>query len=201
MDLQKTAEKLSKHGFHARVFATAAEAKAAVLELIPAGATVGVGGSVTVQQMGLREALMEKGCTVHWHWYVAPEERADVTRKARDAGYYLMSSNAVTQDGELVNIDGSCNRLGAMLFGPANVFVICGRNKIAADYDAAIERIKSVACPMNARRLKLTTPCAVTGKCSDCSSPQRMCSATVRLQRAPGGRTFYVFLVNEDLGF
>jgi hypothetical protein len=201
MDLKQAAEALNANGFKARVFETAEEAKAAVLELVPAGAAVGVGGSVTVQQMGLREALMERGCAVHWHWYAAPEERAEAQKKAHDAGYYLMSSNAVTMEGELINIDGNCNRLGTMLYGPASVIVICGKNKLVEDPFKAIDRIKNVACPQNARRLKLSTPCAATGHCTDCRSPQRMCSATVRLQRPAGSRAFYVFLVNEDMGY
>lgn len=201
MDMQKTAEKLRRNGFCAAVFATRAEAASAALELIPRGAAVGVGGSVTVQQLGLREILMERGNAVHWHWYAKPEERAETLRRARDADVYLMSANAVTQQGELVNVDGNCNRLGSMLFGPPKVIVICGGNKLAEDYDKALERIKNIACPSNARRLKLETPCASSGKCSDCRSPQRMCSATVRLHRPPGGREFHVLLVEEELGY
>lgn len=199
--LKRTAEALAANGFSARVFATAAEARAAALELIPPGAQVGVGGSVTVQQMGLREALMDKGCDVHWHWYAEPQDRQATTKRAREAGYYLMSSNAVTLEGELINIDGNCNRLGSMLYGPPNVIIICGRNKLAEDPIRAVDRIKTVACPLNARRLKLATPCAASGRCTDCRSPQRMCSATVRLQRPPGGRKFHVFLVDEELGY
>jgi hypothetical protein len=201
MDIQTAAESLNKNGFKARVFNTAAEAKSAVLELIPAGASVGVGGSITVQQMGLREALMERGNQVHWHWYAAPEARADAQKNAQQADYYLLSSNAVTMEGELINIDGNCNRLGTMLYGPGTVIIICGKNKLVEDPFKAIDRIKNITCPQNARRLKLSTPCATTGHCSDCRSPQRMCSATVRLQRPAGSRAFHVFLVNEDLGY
>jgi hypothetical protein len=201
MDLKQAAERLNKNGFRASVFKTAAEAAAAALALIPAGTAAGVGGSVTIERLGLREALLEKGCAVHWHWYAPPEERPETTRKARDADFYLMSANAVTLEGELVNIDGNGNRLGAMLFGPPVVIVICGRNKLAEDYGRALERIKRVACPMNARRLNLQTPCAAADKCSDCRSPRRMCSATVILHRPPGGRIFHVFLVEEDLGY
>ncbi len=199
--LKRTAEALAANGFTARVFTTAAKAKTAVLELIPPGAQVGVGGSVTVQQMGLREALLEKDCAVHWHWYAEPQDRPATTKRAREADYYLMSSNAVTLEGELINIDGNCNRLGSMLFGPPNVIIICGKNKLAEDPIKAVDRIKNVACPLNARRLKLATPCEASGRCTDCRSPQRMCSATVRLQRPPGGRNFYVFLVDEELGY
>lgn len=201
MELNKAAESLNANGFKARVFATAAEAGAAVLELVPPGAAVGVGGSITVQSMGLREALLARGNPVHWHWYAAPETRAETQRRAHGADYYLMSANAVTMGGELVNIDGNCNRLGSMLYGPPCVVVLCGRNKLAEDPDAALKRIRSVACPQNARRLKLSTPCAHTGRCADCRSPQRMCSAIVRLQRPAGGRAFHVFLIDEDLGY
>jgi hypothetical protein len=199
MDLNQAAESLCMNGFKARVFHTVAEAKAAVLGLIPPGAQVGVGGSVTIQQMGLREALMERGSQVHWHWYA--EDRAEAQRRAHAADYYLMSANAVTVEGELINIDGNCNRLGTMLYGPGTVIVVAGRNKLVEDPFKAIDRIKNVACPLNARRLKLATPCAATGHCSDCKSPQRMCSVTVRLHRPAGNRNFYVFLVDEEMGY
>jgi hypothetical protein len=201
MDIQTAAGNLNNNGFKARVFSTAAEAKAAVLELIPKGSTVGVGGSVTIQEMGLRESLMEQGSEVFWHWYATPETRADAQKQAHNADFYLLSSNAVTMEGELINIDGNCNRLGTMLYGPGTVIIICGKNKLVEDPFKAIDRIKNVACPNNARRLKLSTPCAVTGHCTDCHSPQRMCSATVRLQRPAGARVFHVFIVNEDLGY
>lgn len=201
MDLNQAAEALNRNGFKARVFSTAEEAKAAVLEMIPAGAGIGVGGSVTVQSMGLREALLDKGCEVYWHWYAAPEARAETVKKAHSADFYLMSSNAVTIEGELINIDGNCNRLGTMLYGPGTVIFLCGRNKLVEDPFKAVDRIKNVACPLNARRLKLSTPCAVTGHCTDCRSAQRMCSAVVRLQRPAGARAFHVFLINEDLGY
>ena len=201
MDLGLAAHNLNRNGFKARVFATADEAKTALLELIPTGVPVGVGGSVTVQQMGLREALQEHGCDVHWHWYAAPEVRSEAQQLAHQADYYLMSSNAVTMEGELINIDGNCNRLGTMLYGPGTVVVLAGRNKLVEDPFKAIDRIKNVACPQNARRLKLDTPCARLGHCTDCRSPQRMCSAVVRLQRPTGNRKFHVFLVDEDLGY
>lgn len=201
MDLQTAAANLNHNGFKARVFKSAGDARAALLELIPTGASVGVGGSVTVQQMGLREALMERGSAVHWHWYAEPANRAEAQRKAHSADFYLLSSNAVTMEGELINIDGNCNRLGTMLYGPGTVIMLAGRNKLVEDPFKAVDRIKNVACPQNARRLKLETPCAKLGHCTDCRSPQRMCSAVVRLQRPAGGRQFYVYLIDEDLGY
>jgi hypothetical protein len=194
-------ENLSRHGFSVRLFGTAKDARAAALELMPAGCSVGVGGSMTVQQMGLAPALQQGGRNVHWHWLVPPEQRAQVQQAAHRADFYVLSANAVTEDGELWNIDGSANRLGTMLYGPPQVLILCGRNKIVPNGEAALERIKAVACPQNARRLKLNTPCAVTGRCNDCASPQRMCGALVRLMRPVGGRTFHVWLIDEDLGY
>lgn len=192
---------LAKNGFQVNIFDNAEEAGNAVMDLIPSDSSVGIGGSVTVQQMGLREVLLERGNSVFWHWYSDPSERNEVCRKANTADFYLMSTNAVTKEGELINIDGSGNRTSALLFGPKSVIVICGKNKIVDDYNAAIERIKTIACPMNAKRLNLSTPCAKTGRCSDCSSPMRMCNMTVNLQKAPHGREIHVFIVNEDLGY
>ena len=201
MDINNAADKLNSNGFKAQVFETSEQAKAAVMELIPPGADVGIGGSMTVFEMGLHTTLMEGGRNVFWHWLAKPEDRAETLAKAHNADYYLMSSNAVTMEGELINIDGNANRLGSMLYGPKEVIVICGRNKLVLDPMKAIERIKTVACPQNARRLKLSTPCATLNRCTECRSDQRMCSAVVRLQRPCGGRTFHVFLVNEDLGY
>lgn len=201
MDIKIVEENLSRHGFRVRRFDTAAQALEEALSLMPQGCSVGIGGSMTVQQMGLAQALQQGGRSVYWHWLVLPEQRTRAQALAHSADFYVLSANAVTADGELWNVDGSANRLGTMLYGPSQVLILCGRNKLVADGDAAWQRIKTVACPQNARRLKLNTPCAALGRCTECSSPSRMCGALVRLMRPVGGRTFHVWLIDEDLGY
>ncbi len=196
-------EKLEKRGFIAHHFATAAEAAAFVLDSIPAGKTVGVGGSVTIRDLGLEQALKDKGCPVFWHW--TAQDKAEALRRAQQADVYLCSANAIDSEGRLYNIDGTGNRVSALAFGPGEVFVVAGCNKLVEGGEAeAIERIKTQACGKNARRLGLNTPCAKLDRCAGpdgCRSPQRMCKAHLRLDFAPGGRPFHVVLVDEPLGY
>ena len=197
--LNELANRLTKLGYTARVFSTAQEAKDYLLESIPQSDTVGVGGSMTVRQLGLAEALRGRGQQVYWHW---DSDDANAARKgAASADTYLCSANAVTEGGKIVNIDGYGNRLAATLCGTGKVYMIVGKNKLAGDLDAAMDRIKNVSCPANAKRLGLNTPCAVLGHCTDCSSPQRMCRATLIFDRKPNAHPIEVLLVDEELGY
>lgn len=197
--LEQIKSVLETKGYTVQLFQSAQEAKAYILSSIAPEQSVGIGGSVSVQQLELDKALAEKGCPVYWHWTAEDKEGAQIA--AATADVYLCSANAVTQKGQIINIDGHGNRVAATIHGPGKVIFLIGKNKIAENYDAAMERIHTVACPGNARRLGLNTPCAVTGKCADCSSPQRMCNATVVLERATSGHPMEVVLVNEDLGY
>ena len=114
---------------------------------------------------------------------------------------FFTSTNALTLKGHLVNIDATGNRVGAMVFGPRRVIVVAGANKIATDLEAALARVKTFACPPNARRLGFDTPCAHTGLCTDCNSPQRICRVTTIIERQPRATDLAVCLVNEDLGY
>lgn len=116
--------------------------------------------------------------------------------------YYLCSANALTQNGQIVNIDGTGNRVASTSFGPKNIIMIVGKNKLVDTIESGFERIKRECCPKNARRLNLKTPCAVTGKCNDCNSPDRLCNVSVVISGKPKGfDNFYIILVNESLGF
>lgn len=197
--LQTTIDSLNKNGFKARLFETAEEAKAAAILLI-GSSSVGFGGSVTVDSMGIYEALAQKGNALYWHW--KNSGNTAVYQTAMTADFYLSSSNAVTEDGKLVNIDGKGNRVAAMFFGPKRVLIIAGRNKITPDTDSAIKRIKKYACGPNAARLGIKTPCAVTNTCIDCDSPNRICRVTSIIDRPMiGGQEIHVYLVNQDLGY
>lgn len=199
--LERTAAAFEKRGIGARIFQTGAEAAAALQEALKPGLTVAFGGSVTLQELGAYEALTGRGTTVRWHWRATAEEAAVIRREALNADAYVTSSNAVIEDGRLLNTDGTGNRVAAMFFGPPRVIVIAGRNKLAPDYDAALERIRTIAAPMNAERLNRDLPCRLTGRCQDCRSPQRMCQVTALLENRLDGRTLEVWLVNEDLGY
>ncbi|MDD3242639.1 MAG: lactate utilization protein, partial [Eubacteriales bacterium] len=174
--LEQARAALEGNGFVTKQFSCGQEAARCVVQSIPADASVGIGGSVTVQSLGLWELLQQSGHEVFWHWKASPEQTQTQRDAAVHADVYLASSNAVTLQGELVNIDGSGNRVAAQIYGPERVILLCGRNKLCADIPAAVARIKREACPANARRLGLSTPCALTGRCTDCRSPQRMCN-------------------------
>jgi hypothetical protein len=162
---------------------------------------VAIGGSGTVESLGIYDKLIERGNDVLWHWKVGPEKRMEIFKKALFSDVYLTSCNALTEDGRILNIDGNGNRVAAMFFGPKKVRIICGVNKIAKDYDDAMNRIKTVACPQNARRLERKTPCAVTENCSDCKSPDRMCTVTTIIEQKPPFVDFKVYILNEDIGY
>ena len=198
--LQALAQTLEKKGFRAMYCATREEARQIVLSEIKNNETVGIGGSVSIQELDLLNALAEKSCPVYWHWLPADDVQEMRTLAAR-ADVYLCSTNALTNDGELINIDGSGNRVASMFFGPGRNIIVVGKNKIAPDYENAMKRIKEVACPKNAVRLNLPTPCAKTGKCANCASESRMCKITTIISHAPQGRDMYIILVDEELGY
>ena len=185
--LEKTAAALAKRGFNAVCCATRAEAAAFVMKLAESAATIGQGGSVTLKDLGLPDALAAVG--------KAPVRKTEVD-------LFLLSANALTADGRIVNIDGHGNRVAASINGPQRVCYVIGRNKIVdGGIDDAIARIKKCACPPNCRRLGKKTPCAETGVCADCDSPDRICKVTVVFDRCPTGLATDVVLVDEDLGY
>ena len=186
---------LEARGFSVRTFATAAEAAAYLNEAID-GKTVGFGGSVTLQDMGLYELLGSHN-EVHWHWVNGPEER----KTAMGTQVYLSSANGLAETGEIINIDGSGNRVASTLYGHEKVYLVIGRNKLAPTYDEALWRARNIASPKNAQRLGRKTPCAVKGdRCYDCKSPDRICRGLVVLWGAMMGMETEVILVDEDLG-
>ncbi len=201
--LQKTADALRRRGFDAAVFDTARQAVDFILGDLPAAQEVGMGGSVTLAQIALSDALRDAGHTVHWHQDAPAGEGAAIRRRAMNAPVYAASINALTEDGLIVQIDGTGNRVAAMCFGPQTVYLIAGRNKlVAGGYAQAVRRIKQVACPLNARRLGLNTPCSEEGgRCdvSRCTRP--MCNLFLAIEHAPNAKRTQVVLIDEDLGY
>ena len=195
-DLEKTRKNLEGRGFRVHRFASGAEAGEFLVQTLH-GTSIGIGGSVTIDTLGVYDRLCGSN-EVFWHWKNhAPETR----ERAGKAETYLCSANGVSENGEIVNIDGFGNRLAATLYGPRKVYMIVGENKLADTLDAAMDRIKNVSCPRNAKRLNLKTPCAVLGRCTDCSSPDRMCHATLILDRKPNAHPMEILLVAQELGY
>lgn len=193
---------LEANGFKAYAASNRDMARELVLSLIPAGSTVGVGGSVTVRELGLIEELERRGFKVVHHWLpLPPQELLEIRRRELTCDVYLSSSNAVTLDGKLINIDGAGNRVAAMIFGPKRVIIVAGRNKIVRNVEEGISRTKNVAAIANSIRLNRNPPCVSVGYCVDCKSPERACNILVVLERRPSNTDYHVILVNDDLGF
>lgn len=187
---------LEKKGYAVKVFETAAEA-AAYVDSETDNKLVGIGGSGTVLESGLYE-MLSKHNEVHWHW---KSEDQDAERyAAMKADVYLTSVNAITENGEMVNIDGRGNRAAAMLFGPKKIVYMIGSNKIVPTLSDAIERTRKICGPARAKQLNRKTPCVKDGKCHDCSSPERICNGMNILLRPMSGTKAEVLLINEVLG-
>ena len=184
------------HRFKTAYFETKEEAASYLKEQIN-GKSVGFGGSITSREMGLYEMLQENN-SVYWHWN---EPGRETYQNAHNADVYILSANGVAETGEIVNIDGTGNRVAASVFGPKKVYYIVGKNKITPDIPSAIKRAKDVAAAKNAVRLNRNTPCAVTGKCHNCNSPDRICSMTVIVERPGTGMDVEILFVNEELGY
>ena len=186
-------------GYYAQ---TKEEALKIALDLIPTGASVGWGGSVSIEEIGLKKAICEGNYEVYNRDICkSPEEKREVEIKIFGCDYFLSSSNAVTEDGILVNVDGNSNRVAAIAYGPKNVIMIIGMNKIAKDEDAAMYRVRNEAAPINAQRFPIDTPCKKTGVCFDCQSPQSICCQFLITRRSMHAGRMKVILVNDDLGF
>jgi hypothetical protein len=200
---KKAVEKLKAHDFSAIYVKTKAEAVQEILKLITPNTGVGVGGSVTIRELGILEQLKAKGSVVLEHWIpgLSKDRSLEIRRAALTSDLFLSSSNAITLNGELVNIDGIGNRVGAMSFGPKKVILVAGYNKIVGNVDEAIKRVKNEATPLNARRLNVDVPCAKLGWCVDCNSPNRLCRAVVIHERKPSWTDVLVILVGEELGY
>ena len=195
---------LQKNGMKARIVPTSAQARNDVLDMIPRNAKVGIGGSMTIRQLGLIEALRDRGNEVYDHWQsgLSKEERLAVARKHVSADYFVSSSNALTMDGKLVNTDNTGNRVSALIFGPQHVIVVVGTNKIVETVEEGMKRIKETAAPLNCQRRNDDTPCAKGKDCPDCNSPDRLCRVTSIIEKKTKGiRTLSVIIVREELGY
>ena len=199
---ERMVKNLKRRNMEACYCPTAAEAVRKVSELIADGSSVTWGGSMTIRDMGLPQALRDRG-TLDVLDRDLVEDRAEVVRlyeRAFTADVYLSSANAISEDGVIVNIDGNGNRVAAITWGPKTVIVVIGLNKVAQTVEAALARARSTASPVNAARFDIKTPCQTDGVCHNCNSPESICNHVHFLRNSPRGR-HTVVLVGEDLGY
>ena len=200
MAFENLKQKLETNGFTVSVFSTGAEA-ADYLDREIDGKTIGIGGSMTIKEMGLSDRLIKHN-TLHSHWYTGDNAEEEI-RQAMITDTYLLSANAIAEDtGEILNIDGTGNRVSSSLFGHKKVYIIAGKNKISPDYESALYRLRNVVAPKNAQRLGRNTPCAVKAdKCYNCNSPERICNALVVFYKKIRSMDMEVILIDEELGY
>ena len=196
---QKVIEGLKSRNMTGYYAASKEEALQKALEIIPEGSTITMGGGMSVEEIGLVDAVKSGNYT-----FIdrnATSDRRAAMLAAYDADVYLASVNAMTDDGILVNIDGNSNRVSAIAFGPKKVVFIVGMNKVCGALDHAMKRARNVAAPINAQRFGLSTPCAKTGSCFDCKSPDTICCQFLTTRYSKHEGRIHVILVNDDLGF
>lgn len=201
MNFTKLKNRLEGLGYTVREFNHAEEATNYLSNQM-SNRTIGIGGSVTVDEMKLYDALVSHN-DVYWHMRLPENMSAMEARKrANLADFYISSVNGIAETGEIINIDNTGNRVSAISFGHDKVYLVVGENKIASSYEEALDRARNIAAPLNAKRLGVKTPCAVKGdKCYDCKSPQRICRNFSVLWEKPTGSEYEVILIHEKLGY
>ncbi len=194
---------LAANGFDAVYAPTPEDAVVKAASYFKSGCTVGFGGSMTVKALGLQERALAWGCEVLDHNApgLSQEQKLAILRRQLTCDLFISGSNALTLDGEIVNVDGTGNRVAALSFGPAKTVVIVGVNKIVRDLDEALDRIELQAAPMNNKRLSKPNPCVKTGRCMDCSGDTRICRAYHILRKRPSLSDFTVIVVGDSLGY
>ncbi|MFW6035041.1 MAG: lactate utilization protein [Halothermotrichaceae bacterium] len=198
----KIIKNFRKRGIEGYYCSTADEAREKAVGLIEEGSSISWGGSMTLNEIGLLERLNEMDLELLDRSQAEnAEEKAEIYHKALNCDYYLMSSNAITQQGKLINIDGNGNRIAALIYGPENVILVAGMNKVVIDEEAARKRIRNYAAPVNAVRLERNTPCAETGECHQCLGDDSICSHILVTRRSRPYNRIKVILVGEELGF
>lgn len=192
IDFKELETNFIKRGFEFKLFDTKEQATDYIVNQCK-GKSVGFGGSKTLEQMGVYEKLKENNINAHWHWKDEPIYM--------DGEVYLTSANGLSKTGEIVNIDGNCNRVAATLYNTKHLIVVCGVNKLSASLEDAIDRARNISAPFNAKRLNKKVPCVTTGKCEDCMSPERICKAMVILMNPPTNMKCEIVLIKDNLGY
>ena len=197
---KKCVEALQKNGFVAEYHPSLESVRERVLAACETAESIGFGGSLSIAEMGIFDVLAPTGKKLFDHGRVPPEKKAEARLGQLTCDLFLTGTNAVTLDGCLVNLDMNGNRTNAMTFGPKKILVVAGGQKVVGGVSEAIRRIKSVAAPRNTKRLQLDTPCATSGFCEDCNSPQRICRVYSIIERKPAHSDISVLLCGEPMG-
>lgn len=199
---QKLIKNLQRRNFNAYYCSSSAQAIEKIMQLMPEGSTVTWGGTMTLRDMGLIQALHDSNAYKLYDRDKATDREAvsEIYAKAFTADYFLSSANAISEDGVIVNIDGNGNRVAAITFGPKNVIFVIGINKVCQDAEAALKRARSTAAPINSARFNLNTPCAIDGTCHNCNSADCICNHIHFLRNSPKSR-HSVIIVGEELGY
>ena len=200
--IAETTKKLIENGFSVINFHQANDVAKWFAGVFKAPMIVGIGGSVSVHSLGIPAMLKAMQIEVLDHATAANKEEArKIQRAIFDADAYLCSANAITAKGEIFNVDAAGNRVAAMNFGPKNVYLVVGKNKIVDNIDEAYKRVRNVVAPQNCERLHLPNPCVETGHCMECNSDTRICNTYSIIRRQPWGNHITIMLVDEDMGF
>ncbi len=200
--MENLLENLKIKGFKPFYFENENEAIEKIKSLIPQGASIGSGGSMTIKELNLLDILEKDGHKIYSHSKATPSEMPTIYQLAQKADYYISSTNALTEKGEFVNIDGTANRVASLSFGPKNIIYVLGTNKITKDVSSAIDRIRNYVAPKNCIRLNKNTPCAKTGRCENCNSDDCICRVTT-IHHHPTSKqeNVYVIIINKELGY
>lgn len=202
MDLVKLKENFKLRNIEVSYFETLDEAKQYILDIVPKKCSIGIGHSATLQKMDLTSNLMDRGNTVYDKELAETKEECRVLkRKALITDWYITSSNAVSIDGRIVNIDHSGNRVAAIIYGPDKVIIVVGKNKVVSTLDEAIERAKNIAAPQNAKRAGFNPPCVTSNKCVNCVSKERVCNSLSIIEGQSESDRIKLLIVNDECGF
>lgn len=200
--LQKLSNNLKNRGFNPIICKNKEEAISNILNIIPLNSSVGMGGSMTLKEVGADIALSTRGNEVLSHSLVSPDKKDILYQLAQKADFYMSSCNAITIGGEIINIDGSANRVSTLAFGPKNIIYVLGKNKIVTTIDEGIDRIRNYVAPKNCIRLNKNTPCAKTGKCNYCNSDDCICNITTIMHHPTSKQdNVYVIIIDEEYGY
>lgn len=201
--INRTISSLNKNGINAYMVSTKEELLSKIEKIVDDGATVSCGGSMTLEELGIIEYLREGRYNFldRSKQGLSAEEIGNIYRQTFFADAYFTGTNAITEEGELYNVDGNGNRVSAMIFGPKKVIVIIGSNKIVKNLDQAIERNKCISAPANAKRLNKNTPCTKVGYCVDCNSEERICCEYTVIKRQRDKQRMHVFIFNDNFGY
>ena len=201
--IKTTINNLKKNGFNVLFYETKEQAADFILNEISVNTKVGFGGSMSIKTLKISDRVKEKGGIILDHGVnnLTNEEKVEIMRKQQICDIFLCSTNAVTQSGELINVDGNGNRISAMIFGPKKVIVVVGVNKICKDEEEAYKRLEEKSSPMNNKRLNTLNPCTKTGYCVNCDSETRICRVYSIIKKKPMLTDFTILVVNEELGY